>query len=82
MPRLLHTTRPLTCSTCEIRIANPPTFRAGLPFCCTGCAADGPCTWSYDAEPAAEIRHCLDVMGAVEGRLDDRTLPLAAARRR
>ncbi len=82
MPRRLHTTRPLTCSTCEIRIAGPATFRAGLPCCCTGCAADGPCTCSYDAEPAAEIRHCLDVIGAIEVRPDDRTLPLAGARRR
>jgi hypothetical protein len=64
--RSLSTTPPFTCVTCEIEIAGPVTFHLGLPFCCAGCAAGGPCTCSYDFDPAdARIRHCLDVQGAI-----------------
>jgi hypothetical protein len=58
---------PFRCVTCEIEIAGPVTFHVGLPFCCGGCAANGPCTCSYDerpAEPAMDVtrvRHCLDI---------------------
>ncbi|MEZ4597019.1 MAG: hypothetical protein R3C32_09385 [Chloroflexota bacterium] len=44
-----------------------PLFRGGLPFCCAGCAAGGPCTCSYDrdqsdaTEAIANVRYCLDV---------------------
>jgi hypothetical protein len=46
----LSTDHPFTCVTCEIEIAGPATFHVGLPFCCAGCVANGPCTCSYDRE--------------------------------
>jgi hypothetical protein len=39
------------CVTCEVEIVGRPTFYVGLPFCCAGCVADGPCICSYDVEP-------------------------------
>jgi hypothetical protein len=42
---------PFTCVTCEAEIVGQPTFYVGLPFCCAGCVADGPCICSYDQEP-------------------------------
>jgi len=44
----LRTESPQTCVTCKGRIAGHAVFHIGLPFCCAGCAADGPCTCSYD----------------------------------
>ena len=51
------------CVTCEIEIEGVPTFSDGLPFCCAGCAAGGPCICSYDGDAGAgsRVRHCLDV---------------------
>jgi hypothetical protein len=49
--RRLSTELPFTCVTCEIEIAGTPVFHVGLPFCCAGCVANGPCICSYD-EPA------------------------------
>ena len=47
---------PFTCVTCEIEIAGPVTFHVGLPFCCAGCVANGPCTCSYDdADRSGEV---------------------------
>ena len=58
----LNPTKPFTCATCEIAITGPATFHAGLPFCCAGCVAGGPCTCSYDDAPSVQrIRYCLDI---------------------
>lgn len=46
--RRLSTELPFTCVTCELEIAGTPVFHVGLPFCCGGCVANGPCTCSYD----------------------------------
>ena len=45
---------PFNCVTCEAEIHGRPTFYVGLPFCCAGCVANGPCICSYDdaIEPA------------------------------
>ncbi|MEX1169943.1 MAG: hypothetical protein WEE50_07360 [Chloroflexota bacterium] len=48
----MSTEIPFTCVTCEHEIAGQVVFHVGLPFCCAGCVANGPCTCSYD-EPAA-----------------------------
>ena len=69
MGERLATNRPFTCVTCEIEIAGPVTFHLGLPFCCAGCVAGGPCICSYDdatGEPI--VRHCLDIEGASRSR--------------
>lgn len=54
--RRLSTELPFTCVTCEHEIAGQVVFHVGLPFCCAGCVANGPCTCSYD-EPAAVVAH-------------------------
>lgn len=46
--RRLSTEHPYSCVTCEAQIRAPAVFHLGLPFCCSGCAADGPCNCSYD----------------------------------
>jgi hypothetical protein len=62
----LSTDLPFTCVTCEIEIAGHPTFHVGLPFCCAGCVAGGPCSCSYDRSPnASRIRERLDVETSV-----------------
>ena len=38
----------MTCVTCELEIVGRPEFHVGLPFCCAGCVAGGPCSCSYD----------------------------------
>ena len=48
--RRLNTTEPFSCVTCELEIVSRPTIHLGLPFCCAGCAANGPCICSYDPE--------------------------------
>jgi hypothetical protein len=55
---------PLTfsCTNCEAAIRGSAIFFVGLPFCCAGCVAGGPCTCSYDVEsmtvqsPARPVR--------------------------
>ena len=54
--RRLCTELPFTCVTCELEIRGKPIFHVGLPFCCAGCVADGPCTCSYDDPIATEAR--------------------------
>jgi hypothetical protein len=51
------------CTTCEAQLTAPPTLHDGQPFCCSGCAAGGPCMCTYDAmqgDPRT-IRHCRDI---------------------
>ena len=50
--RRLSTELPFTCVTCEQEIRGRAVFHVGLPFCCAGCVANGPCLCSYD-EPGA-----------------------------
>lgn len=57
--RRLSTELPFTCVTCEQEIRGRAVFHVGLPFCCAGCVADGPCLCSYD-EPAAVEAHTGD----------------------
>jgi len=62
----LHSDSPFTCVTCQIEITGPATFHLGLPFCCSGCAAGGPCTCSYDdAQRRHGVRECLDIQELV-----------------
>ncbi len=42
-----------TCASCHAEIRTEPVFHVGLPFCCAGCVAGGPCMCSYD-EPLPE----------------------------
>ncbi len=37
----------LRCANCDIEIFWSPTIVQGKVFCCTGCAAGGPCSCDY-----------------------------------
>jgi len=39
--------QPPRCANCDIEILWPPTVIQGKYFCCTGCAAGGPCNCDY-----------------------------------
>lgn len=82
--RRLTTTRPFTCVTCQIEIVGEPLFHVGLPFCCAGCLADGPCVCSYDRElaPDPRVRHCLDVADFIATPAPARDRELVGAGRR
>jgi hypothetical protein len=67
--RRLSTELPFTCVTCEHEIRGRVVFHLGLPFCCAGCVANGPCLCSYD-EPGP---------AAVEARSDDPAVPSPVA---
>ncbi len=38
---------PLRCTSCDIEILWPPVVVQGKAYCCTGCAAGGPCSCDY-----------------------------------
>jgi len=67
---LPNSTQLFSCASCAVDIAGAPTFRRGLSYCCTGCAADGPCVCSYDQESpdVSRIRHCLDLADPIAVR--------------
>jgi hypothetical protein len=52
--RPLATDRPFSCVSCEAEIRATAVFHVGLPFCCAGCVAGGPCLCSYDDDVLAE----------------------------
>ena len=35
------------CANCDIEILWKPTLAQGVAYCCTGCAAGGPCNCDY-----------------------------------
>jgi hypothetical protein len=39
--------QPAHCANCDIDILWPPTVVQGKIYCCTGCAAGGPCNCDY-----------------------------------
>jgi hypothetical protein len=51
------------CTNCDIEILWPPTVVQGKTFCCTGCAAGGPCNCDYSLYRSVNISgviHYLD----------------------
>jgi hypothetical protein len=52
--RRTHQTPP-RCANCDIDILWPPTVVQGKTFCCTGCAAGGPCSCDYSQYRSANI---------------------------
>jgi hypothetical protein len=51
------------CANCDIDILWPPIIVQGKPFCCTGCAAGGPCNCDYSQHRSVNISgviHYLD----------------------
>jgi hypothetical protein len=43
------------CANCDIEILWPPTIVQGKTFCCTGCAAGGPCNCDYSLYRSVNI---------------------------
>jgi hypothetical protein len=55
--------QPLRCANCDIEILWPPTVVQGKTYCCTGCAAGGPCNCDYSQYSSVNIAgviHYLD----------------------
>ena len=51
------------CANCDIEILWPSTVVQGKTFCCTGCAAGGPCNCDYSLYRSVNISgviHYLD----------------------
>ncbi len=51
------------CANCDIEILWAPTVVQGKTFCCTGCAAGGPCNCDYSLYRSVTISgviHYLD----------------------
>jgi hypothetical protein len=71
---------PFACVSCEIDIVGKAVFHVGLPFCCAGCVAGGPCNCSYDEELAdAEQANTADggAVFEVEAPLERRVAALS-----
>jgi hypothetical protein len=45
----------LRCANCDIEILWKPTIARGAAYCCTGCAAGGPCSCDYSQYRSANI---------------------------
>ena len=45
----------LRCANCDIEILWTPTIARGAAYCCTGCAAGGPCTCDYSQYRSVNI---------------------------
>lgn len=41
---------PEICAACDTFIMSMPVWHTGIPYCCEGCSAGGPCTCTYDAD--------------------------------
>ncbi len=46
---------PQHCANCEIEFLWPPTIVQGTIYCCTGCAAGGPCSCDYSQYSSVNI---------------------------
>jgi hypothetical protein len=47
------------CANCDIEFPWPPTAVQGKIFCCTGCAAGGPCNCDYS------LYHSVTISGVI-----------------
>ena len=47
--------QPARCANCDIDILWPPTVAQGKTYCCTGCAAGGPCNCDYSLYRSTSI---------------------------
>lgn len=46
---------PPRCANCDIDILWPPTVAQGTYYCCTGCAAGGPCSCDYSQYSSVNV---------------------------
>jgi hypothetical protein len=52
------------CANCDIEILWTPVYRQGIAYCCTGCAAGGPCNCDYS------LYHAVNIAGVIHYRPD------------
>lgn len=52
------------CANCDIEILWKPVFVRGVAYCCTGCAAGGPCSCDYSQY------HAVNISGVIHYRPD------------
>ena len=52
----------LHCANCDIEILWSPTIVQGKAFCCTGCAAGGPCNCDYSQYRSVNIEGTIHYM--------------------
>jgi len=45
----------MRCANCDIEILWTPTIARDTAYCCTGCAAGGPCTCDYSQYRSVNI---------------------------
>ena len=57
---------PLRCATCDIEILWPPIVAQGKAYCCTGCAAGGPCSCDYSQYRSVKISGVIHYSGLAE----------------
>jgi hypothetical protein len=61
-----HRKQPMHCANCDIEILWPPTVVQGKTFCCTGCAAGGPCNCDYSQYRSVNIAGVIHYMSQME----------------
>ena len=54
------------CASCEALIPGRPIYQRDEAYCCIGCAADGPCVCSYEADLAEDGVDGLGLLSAPE----------------
>lgn len=59
--------RPPRCANCDIDILWPPTVVQEKTFCCSGCAAGGPCCCDYS------LYRSMNISGVIHYGLDEET---------
>jgi hypothetical protein len=59
--------QPPRCANCDIEILWPPTVVQGKTYCCTGCAAGGPCNCDYSQY------HSVNIAGVIHYGMDKQT---------
>ncbi len=65
--------QPLRCANCDIEIRWSPTIVQGKAYCCSGCAAGGPCSCDYSQYRSVNIAGVIHYMPEHEGQ--DSTQP-------
>ncbi len=54
--------QPLRCANCDIEIRWSPTIVQGKAYCCSGCAAGGPCSCDYSQYRSVNISGVIHYM--------------------
>ncbi|GCE05469.1 hypothetical protein [Dictyobacter aurantiacus] len=64
----VYARKPFRCANCDIEILWPPTVRQGQTYCCSGCAAGGPCCCDYS------LYRSINISGVIHYEPDEEAL--------